>query len=125
MSCESETLLLLRRHVEKWSECLSLKPRAIRIQKMSRKWGSCSTAGTVTIAVDVAALEQAVQDVIIVHELLHLRIRNHGRLFRALMSAPCSPLASPTASAEGLVAGKSRHRFSRDPDAAWATSSIS
>ena len=35
---------------------------------MTRKWGSCSTAGNVTLAAD-------------------LRIPNHGKLFRTLMTA--------------------------------------
>ncbi len=70
-----------------WAERLSLEPRAIRVQPMSRKWGSCSTSGTITLAADLAGRAEHFQDVVIVHELLHLRVRNHGKLFRALMSA--------------------------------------
>lgn len=54
---------------------------------MSRKWGSCSTAGTVTIALELAGRSPHFQDFVIAHELLHLKVPNHGRVFKALMSA--------------------------------------
>ena len=53
---------------------------------MTRKWGSCSTAGIVTLAIDLADREPGFRDFVIVHELLHLRVPNHGKLFKALMT---------------------------------------
>jgi predicted metal-dependent hydrolase len=53
---------------------------------MTRKWGSCSTAGVVTLAADLARQDRAFQDYVIVHELLHLKVPNHGKVFKALMS---------------------------------------
>lgn len=54
---------------------------------MVRKWGSCSSNGTVTLADDLVDRPPGFQDFVIVHELLHMRIPNHGRLFKATMSA--------------------------------------
>lgn len=54
---------------------------------MTRKWGSCSTAGNVTLAADLADQPPGFQDFVIAHELLHLRVPNHGKLFKALMTA--------------------------------------
>ena len=54
---------------------------------MTRKWGSCSTGGIVTFAEDLVDQEAGFQDFVIAHELLHLRVRNHGKLFKALMTA--------------------------------------
>ena len=64
-----------------------MNPKVIRVQETRRKWGSCSSAGTVTLASDLAVQEQRFQDYVIVHELLHLRLSTHGRVFKALMSA--------------------------------------
>jgi hypothetical protein len=40
----------------------------------------------VTFSSDLLRRGVAFQDYVIVHELLHLRVRNHGRLFKALLS---------------------------------------
>jgi predicted metal-dependent hydrolase len=78
---------LLKRRVKRWAIKLKVKPRVVRVQMMTRKWGSCSTAGTITLAADLISQEAGFRDFVIAHELLHLRIPNHGRLFKALMSA--------------------------------------
>jgi predicted metal-dependent hydrolase len=54
---------------------------------MTRKWGSCSSGGTITIAEDLAEQEPGFREFVIAHEVLHLRVRNHSRLFKALMGA--------------------------------------
>jgi hypothetical protein len=78
--------VLLKRRVERWAAKLKVKPKLVRVQKMTRKWGSCSTTGTITLAADLAEQITGFQDFVVAHELLHLRVPNHGRLFKALMT---------------------------------------
>jgi predicted metal-dependent hydrolase len=78
---------LLKRRVERWATKLKVEPKLVRVQRMTRKWGSCSTAGTVTLAADLEEQVAGFQDFVVAHELLHLRVPNHGRLFKALMTA--------------------------------------
>lgn len=77
----------LKERVEYWAARLRTKPRVVRVQHMTKKWGSCSAKGVVTIALDLAKQPAGFQDFVIAHEVLHLRVQNHGRLFRALMTA--------------------------------------
>ena len=77
----------LRGRVSDWTRRLNVRPRMVRICSMTRKWGSCSTLGIVTLASDLSDQTAGFQDFVIVHELLHLRVPNHGRLFKALMTA--------------------------------------
>jgi predicted metal-dependent hydrolase len=77
----------LRHRASAWAVKLRVSPKVIRVQNMRRKWGSCSSGGTVTLASDLVDQAPSFQDVVIAHELLHLRVPNHGRLFKALMSA--------------------------------------
>ena len=77
----------LRRRVEHWSERLHVPTPRVRVRDMTRKWGSCSTAGTITLATDLGQQDDGFQDFVIAHELLHLRVPNHGKLFKALLGA--------------------------------------
>ncbi|MXZ36172.1 MAG: M48 family metallopeptidase [Acidobacteria bacterium] len=78
---------VVRGRVEYWAKRLSVRPRLVRVQRMTRKWGSCSTSGIVTLAADLANQDSDFQNFVIAHELLHLRVPNHGKLFKALMTA--------------------------------------
>ena len=77
----------LRQRAGYWARRLKVEPRIVRVGRMTRKWGSCSTLGTVTLAADLADRDPGFQDFVIVHELLHLRLSNHGKLFKATMTA--------------------------------------
>ena len=76
----------LRRKVDAWALKLRINPKQVRVQEMTRKWGSCSSAGTVTLARDLSERDGPFQDYVIVHELLHLRYPTHGRLFKVLLT---------------------------------------
>lgn len=77
----------LRRKTHAWAIKLRVNPRVIRVQDMRHKWGSCSSAGTVTLATDLAAMDASFQDYVIVHELLHMRYAMHGKVFKAVLTA--------------------------------------
>ncbi|MGH7537737.1 MAG: M48 metallopeptidase family protein [Gemmatimonadales bacterium] len=78
---------IFRALVARWAERLRVHPRQIRIQPMTRKWGSCSRAGRVSFATALLTKPKRFREYVIVHELLHLRVSNHGRLHRAYLSA--------------------------------------
>lgn len=71
--------------VEQWAVRLRVRPKQVRLQVMRRKWASCSSRGRVTFCVDLLGQSHSFQDYVIAHELLHLRIRNHGKLFKAAL----------------------------------------
>ena len=77
----------IHRRVEYWARALSVPMPKVRVRHMTRKWGSCSTSGVITLAHDLADQEVGFQDFVIAHELLHLRLPNHGKLFKALLAA--------------------------------------
>jgi hypothetical protein len=77
----------LCQRVRYWQQRLKVEARVVRVQRMTRKWGSCSTKGIITLADDLGHQAAGFQDFVIAHELLHLRVPNHSKLFKALMSA--------------------------------------
>lgn len=86
MRLHDERRTAIRRRVADWARRLNVRPRLVRVRSMTRKWGSCSTSGVVTLADDLADQRPGFQDFVIAHELLHLRVPNHGKLFKALLA---------------------------------------
>ena len=54
---------------------------------MTRKWASCSSKGRITFNPELFGQPYRFQEFVIVHELLHLKIPNHGKLFKSLLKA--------------------------------------
>jgi hypothetical protein len=52
---------------------------------MRNKWASCSNNGILTLSTDLLKLPRNLVDYVICHELVHLKVPNHGKGFRALM----------------------------------------
>lgn len=79
--------LKMREEVAGWAEKIGVKPTRVQVQRMTSKWASCSTAGRVCFSADLLEEPLAFREVVIVHELLHLLVPNHGKLFKSLMKA--------------------------------------
>ena len=77
----------LKAAVKTWAAKIKVRPKQIRIQRMSRKWASCSTEGRITFNSQLFDEPYPFQEFVIVHELLHLKIPNHGKLFKSLLKA--------------------------------------
>ena len=76
-----------RDRVDTWAERIKVKPARIQIRSMSRKWASCSFRRSISFAEALLDEPLIFQEYVIVHELLHLRVSNHGKLFKRFMSA--------------------------------------
>lgn len=79
-----------KQEVTVWSQRLEVSPKEVHVTPMTRKWASCSPKGRLTFAADLLAQPETVRREVIVHELLHLKVPNHGPLFRALLSTHLS-----------------------------------
>jgi len=78
---------LFRAEVAVWAQRIGVTPREIHIRPMKRKWASCSSRGRLTFDVELLRQPAAFRREVIVHELLHLKVPNHGPLFKALLKA--------------------------------------
>jgi predicted metal-dependent hydrolase len=77
----------LKGEVKFWASRIGVEPRRVQIQRMTRKWASCSNSGQISLSKDLLREDAGFQEVVIVHELLHLLVPNHGKLFKGLMTA--------------------------------------
>jgi predicted metal-dependent hydrolase len=60
-------------------------PQPVRLQFMTRQWGSCSPSGRITLNPWLVAAPREAIDYVLLHELCHLRHHNHGRAFYATL----------------------------------------
>lgn len=70
-----------------WAEKLEVSVTWLGVRSMSNKWASCSTNGHLNFNEDLLGLDQELWDYVIVHELLHFFVHNHGKLWKSLMRA--------------------------------------
>jgi predicted metal-dependent hydrolase len=73
--------------VLEWAVKLDVTVRGLYVRPMRNKWASCSTAGTLSLNDELLGMTRDLGDYVIVHELLHLRVPNHGKLWKSLMRA--------------------------------------
>ena len=71
--------------VHHWSNKLDVQVIWLGIRPMRNKWASCSTNGHLNFNIELLELDQELWDYVIVHELLHFFVPNHGKLWKSLM----------------------------------------
>lgn len=79
-SCAARHLV---EQVERWSKAAGLVPSRVLVRNQRRRWGSCSSDGSLRFNWRIIMAPPALIDYLIVHELVHLRILNHSKLFWA------------------------------------------
>ena len=73
--------------VLEWAAKFEVKVRGLYVRPMRTKWASCSTTGTLSFNDELLTMERDLGDYVIVHELLHFSVPNHGKLWKSLMRA--------------------------------------
>ena len=86
---------LFKAEVHAWARRVGVEVKALHIRRMTRKWGSCSTAGRLTFNSELLGGTAKLRKKVIVHELLHLKVPNHGKVLRALLRAYLSSDNTP------------------------------
>lgn len=78
---------ILPERVAHYAQIMGVAPESVRITSAKRRWGSCSARSRLCFSFRTALLQPTALDYIVVHELAHIRQRNHGPLFYAEVAA--------------------------------------
>lgn len=66
---------------------MDIKINTLALRPMKNKWASCSTNGNLNFNTELLEYDKEIGDYVIVHELLHFNIPNHGKLWKSMMNA--------------------------------------
>ena len=78
----AETLLPI---LDKYSNLTGLVPGRVRIGSAKKRFGSCSSSGSITLSCFLMLYPMAAAEYVAVHELCHLVYMNHSKEFYALV----------------------------------------
>jgi predicted metal-dependent hydrolase len=83
---KDELLTLIKQRLEYFNHFYGYTYKAVKVKKVSSRWGSCSKKGNLNFNYKLAFLTEEERDYVIVHELCHLGEFNHGINFWNLVS---------------------------------------
>jgi len=72
--------------LRRWSKVTGLEYGELKFMKVEKRWGSCTATNNILINIDAAKLPFSLIDYLIVHELVHTKIKNHSKEFWAEVS---------------------------------------
>lgn len=76
----------IKPRIRKWSKTTGLSFSDIKFRQLDKRWGSCTPSNTIIINVDAVKLPYSLIDYLIVHELVHTKIKSHSKEFWAELS---------------------------------------
>ncbi|MDR1199333.1 MAG: M48 family metallopeptidase [Prevotellaceae bacterium] len=73
--------------VHDYATKMNVSVKSLSLRPMKNKWASCSTDGNLNFNKELLDMEKDLGEYVIVHELLHFNVPNHGKLWKSLMRA--------------------------------------
>ena len=76
---------VLPEKVAYWSKKTGLTPTGVKITSAQKRYGSCSAKNGLCFSCYLMRCPEEAIDLVVVHELCHIREKNHGSAFYALL----------------------------------------
>ena len=69
-----------------WAGVMGVRPTGVKITTAQKRYGSCSGKNSLCFSCFLMRQPEAAIDLVVVHELCHIREKNHGPAFYALLA---------------------------------------
>ncbi len=76
---------ILPHKVAHWANIMGVSPTGIKVTTAQKRYGSCSAKDSLCFSCFLMRQPEAAIDLVVVHELCHIREKNHGPRFYALL----------------------------------------
>jgi predicted metal-dependent hydrolase len=78
---KERALEVITERVKQYSQQYNFVPKQVKISSAKTRWGSCSPNGTLNFTWRLVMAPLDVIDYVVVHELVHLRVKDHSSRF--------------------------------------------
>lgn len=72
--------------LKKKSKLTGLQYNNVKFMKLEKRWGSCTSSNTIIININAVKLPFSLIEYLVVHELVHTKIKSHSKEFWAELS---------------------------------------
>jgi len=76
----------IKPRINKWSKTTGLSFAEVKFKQLDKSWGSCTPSNKIIISLDAIKLPFSLIDYLIVHELVHTKVKSHSKEFWAELS---------------------------------------
>ncbi len=80
---------IIKPMVESYSKIMNLYPSSIKYRKNKRTWGSCNYKNGLNFNILLMKFPLVVAEYVVIHELAHIKHKNHSRKFWDLVEKYC------------------------------------
>lgn len=77
---------ILPEKTEYWAKVMGVTPAGVRINRAQKRFGSCSAENRIAYSYRLMAYPEEAIDYVVVHELSHIRHKNHSPEFYAFLA---------------------------------------
>ncbi|GAB4147590.1 MAG: M48 family metallopeptidase [Patescibacteria group bacterium] len=82
---QKEARIVFQDRLNYWSEIMRLEFKSLKLSSAKTRWGSCSHDNNINLNWNMVMLELDLIDYVIVHELAHIKHKNHSLKFWSLV----------------------------------------
>lgn len=85
----SQALTIFTERVTYYATLHGFSPKQVKVNSAKTRWGSCSTNGTINFTWRLVMAPIDVIDYVVIHELVHLRVKDHSQRFWQAVERLC------------------------------------
>ena len=85
LALKAKARAVLPEKVAYWSEKMGIRPTGLKITTARKRYGSCSGKNSLCFSCFLMDCPEEAIDLVVVHELCHIKEKNHGPRFYALL----------------------------------------
>jgi len=86
---KTQALTVLTERVNHYAALHGFEPKQVKVNSAKTRWGSCSASGNINFTWRLVMAPLEVVDYVVLHELAHLKVKNHSPRFWNLVETIC------------------------------------